>query len=240
MDHSHVVWVVHKLIGVKQKATSELGDRENVKMSPSWVREREDWERSAVDQGGEDRDGKSDEESEDGEMEDIDTPLVSRPSTPPPVYLSLGPILLHAQFQHLHLLPLSTPLRPPGAAVAPTNIITMAALTSIPMPVSPAATMGAASEKSKSLEAAAYTVAKEVVSARTYYQHLPLTDPSTVHPNRLPTPLPNYLLGDTRPALVRLLALRATYLTLSISETTRTLQVPHERRRISEGRGEGS
>jgi mediator of RNA polymerase II transcription subunit 13 len=64
-------------------------------MSSSWVREHEDWERRTVEQRGENEDGKSDGESEDGELEEIDIPLASRPSTPPPAYLPLGPILLH-------------------------------------------------------------------------------------------------------------------------------------------------
>ncbi|KAJ7799951.1 hypothetical protein B0H14DRAFT_3113979 [Mycena olivaceomarginata] len=133
------IGVVRKLIGVKRK-TSTLGEGGRNKMSPSWVREHEDWERR-----------RAEEEEEDTNFEEEDSPLVSRPSTPPPAYLPLGPTLLHTHFQHSYLLPLSTPLRPPGAAVAPTNITT---LTS---------TLGAASEKSKSLEAAAFAVGKEVV-----------------------------------------------------------------------------
>ena len=154
------IGVVRKL---KRKTVFTQGGRENVKMSPAWVREHEDWERSTMDKEGEVEDVKSEIESEDEEMEESETPLLSRPSTPLPAYLPLGPTLLHTQFQHSHLLPLSTSLRPPGAAVAPTNITAAAAVTSVPTPVSPAATMGAASEKSKSLEAAAYTVAREVV-----------------------------------------------------------------------------
>ncbi|KAF7350887.1 Mediator of RNA polymerase II transcription subunit 13 [Mycena sanguinolenta] len=153
------IGVVRKLIGVKRK-TSTLGDGGRNKMSPSWVREHEDWEKRRAE---EEEEVKSEPESDEDEMEE-DSPLVSRPSTPPPPYLPLGPTLLHTHFQHSHLLPLSTPLRPPGAAVAPTNITTLtAASASVPTPVSPAATLGAASEKSKSLEAAAFAVGKEVV-----------------------------------------------------------------------------
>lgn len=160
------IGVVRKLIGVKRKTTFEQGLREGLKMSPAWVREHEDWDRSAAgDERGEagEEDVKSEPESEDEDPEEADSPLVSRPSTPPPAYLPLGPTLLHTQFQHSHLLPLSTPLRPPGAAVAPTNLILTVTPTSVPTPVSPAAAMGASSEKSKSLEAAAHTVAREVV-----------------------------------------------------------------------------
>ncbi|KAF9458006.1 mediator complex subunit 13 C-terminal-domain-containing protein [Collybia nuda] len=161
------IGVVRKL---KRKMTFEQGGRELVrsssstKLSPAWMREREEWELSTTDQAMKDEDTKSDPESEeDDDFADVESPVVSRPSTPPPVYLPLGPTLLQTQFQHSYLLPLSVPLRPPGAAVAATNIIPMAPLTSVPTPVSPAATMGAATEKSKSLEAAAFTVATEVV-----------------------------------------------------------------------------
>jgi mediator of RNA polymerase II transcription subunit 13 len=140
------------------------GSRGTVTKSPPWMREREEWEMSTTDEGMQDDDVKSDPESdEDDDFVDIDSPVVSRPSTPPPVYLPLGPTLLQTQFQHSHLLPLSTPLRPPGAAVAATSLSAATSMTSVPTPVSPAATMGAASEKSKSLEAAAFTVATEVV-----------------------------------------------------------------------------
>ncbi|KAJ7286899.1 hypothetical protein C8J57DRAFT_1460386, partial [Mycena rebaudengoi] len=156
------IGVVRKLIGVKRKSTSNIVDgglRARKTASPSWVREHEDWEGT----NPEEEEAKSEPESEEDDAEE-DSPLVSRPSTPPPAYLPLGPTLLHTQFQHSYLLPLSTPLRPPGAAVAPTNITTlMVASASVPTPVSPAATLGAASEKSKSLEAAAFAVGKEVV-----------------------------------------------------------------------------
>lgn len=156
------IGVVKKLIGVKRKSKLEHGVRDSSKMSPAWIREHEDWGMTSdvVDDEG----GKSDVESDedDVDMDDNETPLVSRPSTPPPAYLPLGPTLLHTQFEHSQLLPMSTPLRPPGSAVAPTNM-TATVPTFVPTPVSPAATMGAASEKSKSLEAAAFTVAHEVV-----------------------------------------------------------------------------
>ncbi|KAJ7672102.1 mediator complex subunit 13 C-terminal-domain-containing protein [Mycena rosella] len=157
------IGVVRKLIGVKRK-TSTLGVVEGGRtgtMSPSWVREHEDWQKR---QAAEDEEAKSEPESDEEDGEEEDSPLVSRPSTPPPAYLPLGPTLLHTHFQHSYLLPLSTPLRPPGAAVAPTNITTLTvASASVPTPVSPAATLGAASEKSKSLEAAAFAVGREVV-----------------------------------------------------------------------------
>ena len=150
------IGVVRKLIGVKRKSF-EQGSRES-KMSPPWVRDDEDWGRSLSD----DLDVGRSDESDDEEVGD--SPIVSRPSTPPLAYLPPGPTLLHTHFHHSELLPASTPLRPPGVAVPPAIIAsTAAAAASVPTPVSPAAALGVATEKSKSLEAAAYTVAKEVV-----------------------------------------------------------------------------
>ena len=151
------IGLVRKLIGVKRKSFDQ-GFRE-AKTSPFWDREHEDWGTKAVTQLV---DNKSEAES-DEDVENNDSPIASRSSTPLPAYLPLGPTFLHTQFQHCQLLPLSTPLRPPGAAVAPTNITSPPAPTSVPTPVSPAAVIGAASEKSKSLEAAACAVAREVI-----------------------------------------------------------------------------
>jgi mediator of RNA polymerase II transcription subunit 13 len=103
------------------------------------------------------------EAESDDEMKGNDSPVLSRPSSPTPLYLPKGPTLLHARFQHSLLLPMTTPLRHPGAVVAPTHITSPPAAISVPTPVSPAAVIGAASEKSKSLAAAAQSVAREVV-----------------------------------------------------------------------------
>ena len=151
--------VVRKLIGVKRKTNFQHEIRSPRKSS--WV---EEWEKptSEKDDGpGVKSDLESDDDDDD--LNDVDSPLMSRPTTPAPAYLPLGPTLLHTQFQHSQLLPLSTSLRPPGAAVAPINLIATNPPLSVPTPVSPAATMGQASEKSKSLEAAAFAVAAEVV-----------------------------------------------------------------------------
>jgi mediator of RNA polymerase II transcription subunit 13, fungi type len=153
------IGVVRKLIGVKRKTNFQHEIRSPPRRS-SWV---EEWEKPVSEK--DDGPGvKSDLESDDDEdLDDVDSPLMSRPTTPAPAYLPLGPTLLHTQFQHSQLLPLSTSLRPPGAAVAPINLIATNLTISVPTPVSPAATMGQASEKSKSLEAAAFAVAAEVV-----------------------------------------------------------------------------
>ena len=157
------IGVVRKLIGVKRKSTFQQGIRSPQKISP-WVTAHEEWVKPTSEKDNESG-IKSDLESDDDDddMDDIDSPLMSRPTTPAPSYLPLGPTLLHTQFQHSQLLPLSTSLRPPGAAVAPINLIATNVPLSAPTPVSPAATMGQACEKSKSLEAAAFAVAAEVV-----------------------------------------------------------------------------
>ena len=163
------IGVVRKLIGVKRKIFVQ-GGRDSVSgthgtnklTSPAWIREHEDWEKSSsipmVDVNS-----RSEADSESDEDDYADSPTVSRPLTPLPTYLPPGPDLLSTHFEHSQLLPLSTPLRPPGAAVAPINITIAAPAASVPTPVSPAATMCAASEQSKSLEAAALTLATEVV-----------------------------------------------------------------------------
>jgi mediator of RNA polymerase II transcription subunit 13 len=184
------IGVVRQLIGVKRKPRLAQGARDPQRTAP-WVSTGsstggaacEEWETplfldahgsttgAPADAASE---AESDEEEEDGEGDDDPaTPLLSRPATPPPAYLPLGPTLLHTQFQHAALLPLSAPLRPPGASVLPAAELEMGVGAgmglapppplSVPTPVSPAATMGAASEKSKSLESAAHVVGVEVV-----------------------------------------------------------------------------
>ncbi|KAI8984928.1 mediator complex subunit 13 C-terminal-domain-containing protein [Trametes punicea] len=157
------IGVVKKLIGVKRKVT-EQGVREQ-RRSSAWdyYRESEEWQSSSPPSATVDS-----EESEDEPcIEDEETTAsVPRPSTPPPSYLPLGPTLLQTHFHHSYLLPLCTPLKPPGtAASSPPGT---APPISVPTPVSPAAVLGAASEKSKSLEAAAQILVEEVVENPTW------------------------------------------------------------------------
>ncbi|KDQ65114.1 hypothetical protein JAAARDRAFT_108506, partial [Jaapia argillacea MUCL 33604] len=155
--------VVKKLIGVKRKSVDQ-GMRD-VKLSPSWAREYEEWDSSStLVQDDKMEVSKSDNESEDeDELDDdeADINMISRPSTPPPTYLPLGATLLQTHFHHSHLLPHGAPSRPPGTATTPTPISTATGPLSVPTPVSPAAVVGAAQEKSKTLEAAAQMLVKE-------------------------------------------------------------------------------
>ncbi|KAF8841314.1 hypothetical protein BDN67DRAFT_1002426 [Paxillus ammoniavirescens] len=152
----HRIGLVRKLIGVKRKSFDQ-GPRRH-RSRPSWLQDEEEQEHPVM----EDAEDVSDAASDDEDMDGDDAGVPSRATTPPPAYLPLGSTLLHMQFHHPYLLPLSRPLRPPGAAVAPMTI-PLVVPTSVPTPVSPAAALGAASEKSKSLEAAGSMIAREVV-----------------------------------------------------------------------------
>jgi len=167
------VGVVRKLIGIKRK--NALDDYAG---TSEWARGSREWARNVM-QTPPPEEGYSpsdDSESDGDEMqldEDEDNEATSpvtgpRPFTPLPSYLPSGPTLLHTHFQHSLLLPLSTPLRQSRAAPSPPGQTPGAAPVSVPTPVSPAALLGAASEKSKSLEAAAQILAKEVVESATW------------------------------------------------------------------------
>ena len=151
------IGVVRKLIGVKRKSLDQ-GTRA-IRRVPIWesYRDPEDWQSTSSSPPGPD----SDESDDEPWVEDEEMTLAPRPSTPPPSYLPIGPSLVKTHFCHSHLLPLCAPLRPPGMAVNPVTGI--APPISVPTPVSPAAILGAASEKSKSLEAAAQVLVKEVI-----------------------------------------------------------------------------
>ena len=152
------IGLVRKLIGVKRKSFEQGSRRTRWRPSASWLQHSLDLEYSIPG----DADDASDLASDDEDIEGAEPAIPSRTTTPPPAYLPLGPTLLHMQFSHSYLLPLSRPLRPPGAAVAPMTI-PVPVPTSVPTPVSPAAALGATSEKSKSLEAAGSMIAREAV-----------------------------------------------------------------------------
>ena len=152
------VGIVRRLVGSKRKAPAQ-GGRQG-KLSVSWEREYEEWTSSsptAVDV--EETKSDSDLDDETWVDEDETTRSESRPITPPPPYVPLGPTLLSTYFQFSRLLPFSRPLESqPGND---TNIGPIPVPLSVPTPVSPAAVFGAASEKTKSLEAAAQILVKE-------------------------------------------------------------------------------
>ncbi|KAI9507205.1 mediator complex subunit 13 C-terminal-domain-containing protein [Russula earlei] len=167
--------VVRKLKDIKRK-TALNGNPE----TSDWVRGLQEWTRNVMqtpppEEGYALSDDSETDDSEDEDMQvdegdgEVMSPITGpRPFTPLPSYLPSGPALLRTQFQHSLLLGLSTPLRPSPAAPSPSGQTPSAALLSVPTPVSPAALLGAASEKSKSLEAAAQILAKEVVESATW------------------------------------------------------------------------
>ncbi|KAF9268419.1 hypothetical protein L218DRAFT_995138 [Marasmius fiardii PR-910] len=165
-----------KVRGVKRKLKSTPGIRN---ISPRWVREWEDdWKKllplspaPTLPDSDEDKSDDDELDSDDEGFDDqtgLSSPVseFSRPTTPVPLYVPMGPSLVSTQFQHALLLPLSSPLHSGRGSQEETNAVgsgLAAAAASVPTPVSPAAMTGAAHEKSKSLEAAAEMVAREVV-----------------------------------------------------------------------------
>lgn len=102
---------------------------------------------------GDDTDSDSEDNSDEQQWgEDEEILPGTRPSTPTPSYLPLGPTLLHTYFNHSELLSSSLPLKMPGSTVSPPAHLTAGSgPMSVPTPVSPAAVLGAVSKKSKSL-----------------------------------------------------------------------------------------
>ncbi len=171
------VGVVRKLIGIKRKSTLD-----DCAETSEWVRGSREWARNVMqtpppeegyspsdDSESDDDEMQLDDDDDDEDEDEVTSPVTGpRPFTPLPSYLPLGPTLLHTHFQHSLLLPLSTPLLQSRTAASPPGQTPGAAPVSVPTPVSPAALLGAASEKSRSLEAAAQILAKEVVESATW------------------------------------------------------------------------
>ncbi|KAH8999531.1 mediator complex subunit 13 C-terminal-domain-containing protein [Lactarius akahatsu] len=164
----------HRPLGEARKNTLD-----DCTETSEWVRGSREWARNVMqtpppEEGYSPSDDSESDDDDDMQLdEDEDDEVTSpvtgpRPFTPLPSYLPLGPTLLHTHFQHTLLLPLCTPLRQSRAAASPPGQTPGAAPVSVPTPVSPAALLGAASEKSKSLEAAAQILAKEVVESATW------------------------------------------------------------------------
>ncbi|KIY45169.1 hypothetical protein FISHEDRAFT_76845 [Fistulina hepatica ATCC 64428] len=155
---------------LRERRRTVLGEKRctaTQRSSTSWRKAEYDKENAsrstAVESGDDDSDYEDDNEDAEAGLEDGK----SRSATPSvPSYLPLSNTLLHSHFRHSHLLPLSKLFRPPGTGAAATSVA--APVMSVPTPVSPAALLGAASEKSKSLEAVAALVGREVVANSTW------------------------------------------------------------------------
>jgi mediator of RNA polymerase II transcription subunit 13 len=154
--------IVQRLIAARRKDSPNPQARRNSFAHGSWLDDEEFASISDNDSAqAMDVSSDSDSDDDDGSLE-CESPFDTRPTTPSPSYLPLGPTLLHFQFDHSQLLPLSTPLRSPGAIALSTSLSSSAPFA-VPTPVSPAAALGAASEQSKSLESAAFAIVTEFV-----------------------------------------------------------------------------
>lgn len=156
------IGVLRRLVGIKRKRLGKEQSARHGRVSPAWLHEHEEWAScSTQSQEEHDTDSWSDSDvdidDEGPEAEDRSSSLPSRPYTPVP-YLPLGPTLVQTGFYHPYLLPLSGALRPPGSVLSGTT-----GPMSVPTPVSPAAALGAASERTKALEAVAQLLVKEIV-----------------------------------------------------------------------------
>lgn len=156
------IGIVRRLVGMKRKRLGEKQRGSYDRLSPAWMHEHEEWTSQPV-QGSEDPDTDSSDSDDDlnddcPDAEDQSAVCPSRPYTPPVPYLPLGPTLVQTGFHHSFLLPLSSTLRPPGTVLD----VNMGPL-SVPTPVSPAAALGAASERTKALEAVVQLLFKEIV-----------------------------------------------------------------------------
>lgn len=123
---------------------------------------RDDWINALSEGEGEDwSDMESVDDRSTGFVEAADiSVLLDRPCTPPPQFTPSGPSLLDCRFHHSHLLPLSRPLHSPSSALVTTGLQGVVPTISVPTPVSPPEMSG---EKSKSWEAAASLLVREVV-----------------------------------------------------------------------------
>ena len=164
------VGVINRLRGVKRK----LHDKAYASKSINGRLRDEEWE--SVYDHSEDvelpEDASSSEEEEDVEDLELDQDHMdddsssqsrpSRPSTPPPSGLPLTAALLYFHFHHAHLLPLGVTMRPSyGELVSSSNAVPVP--ISVPTPVSPAAALGNATERNRTLELLAQAIAKEAV-----------------------------------------------------------------------------
>lgn len=129
--------IIKKLIGMKRRQASQ-GQRGSADVLPC---------RSNV---YDDASSVGDEEVSDQDSEDSDGESIpgSRPSTPLPSYVPLGPTLVATQFSHSLLFPLAVSLRPSGPSFAD---IQSPLPNPVPTPVSPSAMGGHGKEGAVSL-----------------------------------------------------------------------------------------
>lgn len=156
------IGIVRRLVGIKRKRLGSEQSGKDSRLSPAWMREHEEWvsnpTQSLEEEDTDPSDSDGETNDEELEVDDLAVASPSRPYTPPVPYLPLGPTLVQTGFHHAYLLPLSGTLRPPGAVLDVAS-----GPMSVPTPVSPAAALGAASERSKALEAVVQLLVTEIL-----------------------------------------------------------------------------
>lgn len=162
------VGVVTRLRGVKRK----LGDNPQPSKSLKGGPREEEWESMFSeddDTKGLDSSSSQDEDEEELDAMELDCDYadipsresLSRPSTPPPSGHPLSLSLLYFQLENSLLLPVGVPIRPSFKDLVSPE--TPCVAISVPTPVSPAAALGSASERNKTLELLAQVMSKENV-----------------------------------------------------------------------------
>lgn len=162
------VGVVNRLRGVKRKLCD---DSSSVKSLKGGLREEEEWGSMFIDDGFKALDSSSSQDEDEEELDNIELDggyaevpsreSFSRPSTPSPVGHPLSPPLLYYQLEHSLLLPHAIVMRPSFKELVSSDTPSVA--ISVPTPVSPAAALGSASERNKTLELLAQAMSKEHV-----------------------------------------------------------------------------
>ncbi|KAI5119634.1 hypothetical protein M0805_007897 [Coniferiporia weirii] len=154
------VGVVRKLTGAKRKI-----DTQGVRfapLSPPFKEDHDDWSSCVDDASVADAKTEQDTDEEFQGTDDEKGSVMTRPSSPLPLHIPLGPTLLSTRFSHSLLLPLSANLRPSGAPFTEAEM-TSPVPNPAPTPISPAAAVGLAEEASKSLEATVRSLGREIV-----------------------------------------------------------------------------
>lgn len=151
--------IVKRLVGMKRRQTSQGG-----RQTPDVV-----YKNGAYD----DIFSVSDEEIEDDDLQNTDTDsdesdvesdgaISSRPSTPLPSYVPLGPSLVATHLSHALLFPISVSLRPAGASFSDPGLPSPLAANAVPTPISPSAT-GGRSRNTKATELLANALCGELI-----------------------------------------------------------------------------
>ncbi|GJJ07800.1 hypothetical protein Clacol_002005 [Clathrus columnatus] len=181
------IGVVNRLRGLKRKLDSHSRNTKSLKQGSR----EEEWESIfSEEEDAEEIDSSSscDENEEELDTMELDYDRLdvrsresfSRPSTPPPVGHPLSPSLLYFRLEYSLLLPLGIAMRPSFKELVSSETPSVA--ISVPTPVSPAAALGSASERNKTLEMLAQAMSKENVENSLWSHACGLTPPFSSPP----------------------------------------------------------